>query len=218
MKDKQNSIVKNISQFTNYIEANNFKSILVAVSKYRTENEIIEAARAGQKLFGENRVQEAKVKWPRIKQLYPNIKLHLIGPLQSNKCADAVALFDVIEVIDRKKIIDALAKEAVKQNRFPELLIQVNISNEKQKSGCKIEEIADLINYAESKKLSISGLMCIPKSDSDPTTSFTNMKNICDELSLATCSMGMSNDYKIALKCGSTQIRIGTAIFGPREF
>lgn len=189
---------------------------LVVVSKFHGVDKIIEAVKAGQKVFAENRVQESYAKWPTIKSQYPDIELHLIGALQSNKVAEAVKLFDVIESVDRHKLADLLIKEMRKQQKFIPCLIQINIGKELQKAGVMPEEADDFIKYSVDKGLNIIGLMCIPPENENPEPYFRQMKVLSERHNLKVLSMGMSTDFESAIKCGATQVRVGTAIFGRR--
>ena len=189
---------------------------LIAVSKYRTVDEILLAIDAGQKIFGENKVQEAMKKWPEIREKYPDIELHLIGALQTNKVKEAVKTFDVIEVVDREKLANALLKEMKRQDKYPDCLIQVNTGSESQKAGILPEQADTFISECIEMGLPIKGLMCIPPANEDPKPHFKILKEFCNRHSLDICSMGMSGDYEEAIKCGATHIRVGTAIFGPR--
>lgn len=209
-------IRKNIDKVRSQIAAHNNQTQLVAVSKYRTKEEIIEACKAGQRVFGENRVQEALSKWPEIKQQYPDVTLHLIGHLQTNKIHDALKIFDVIEVVDRKKLADKLKIEIGKLGRNVGCYIQVNTGDEPQKSGVNREEAEDLIEYCKLLGLKVSGLMCIPPADHPSELHFNLLKEIATKHDLHNLSMGMSNDYETAIACGATHIRVGTAIFGAR--
>lgn len=191
---------------------------LVAVSKTQPEEKVREALDAGQRLFGENRVQEAQARWAEIKPLYPDLRLHLIGPLQTNKVKDAVALFDMIETVDREKLALELAKEMKKQERTIPCLIQVNTGGEEQKAGITPESLPAFLNFCLSEcALEIRGLMCIPPLDDSPALHFAFLKKLADENGLGELSMGMSADYEKAIPLGATYIRIGTAIFGQRN-
>ena len=193
------------------------KSInLVAVSKTIDPNFICEAAELGQISFGENKVQEAIYKWPAIKKKYPNTILHMIGPLQSNKVKDAIKIFDIIETLDREKIAIELKKNIDKYNLFPDLFVQVNIGEEKQKHGCKPVETKSFINNCKEYGLLIKGVMAIPPQDEDPAPYFALLTNIAKESNLENISMGMSKDFETAIYLGATSIRIGTKIFGER--
>jgi PLP dependent protein len=191
---------------------------LVAVSKTYFAPDIQQVLDLGQRVFGENRVQEAKQKWPDLQAKYDGIELHLIGPLQSNKAADAVALFDVIQSVDRKSIAQALAKECVKQSRWPKFLVQVNTGLEPQKAGIAPAEADIFIKQCrEGLALNIVGLMCIPPVDEEPSSHFRLLKQIADRNQLKELSMGMSSDFEIAIADGATVVRIGSAIFGSRK-
>jgi pyridoxal phosphate enzyme (YggS family) len=190
---------------------------LVAVTKTVPAAIIEEAIDAGQRLFGENRVQEAQGKWPALKELHPDLELHLIGPLQTNKVRDAVALFDVIETVDRPKLARALAEEMERQGVRPRLFVQVNTGEEPQKAGVAPEETASFIALCrDTFNLTVDGLMCIPPFDEDPLMHFALLAKLAEELDLEELSMGMSGDFAKAIACGATHVRIGTAIFGER--
>lgn len=190
---------------------------LVAVAKTVEEDGIREALLAGQRLFGENRVQEAMRKYPALKARFPDLELHLVGPLQSNKVRDAIQLFDVIQTLDREKLADALAAEQEKGNRIPRLLVQVNTGEEAQKAGVLPREAAALIAYARAKALPVEGLMCIPPAEDDAAPHFALLAKIARDNDLSQLSMGMSGDFELAVKFGATHVRVGTAIFGARE-
>jgi pyridoxal phosphate enzyme (YggS family) len=190
---------------------------LVAVSKTFEADEIRPVLDAGQRIFGENRVQEAQSKWPGLRGDYAGIELHLIGPLQSNKSEDAVALFDVIETVDREKIAAALAAEMKKQNRFPKLYVQVNTGAEPQKAGIEPKEAVAFVKRCRAVHgLTIEGLMCIPPADENPGPHFALLEKIAREAGVEKLSMGMSGDYEIAVGFGATSVRVGSAIFGSR--
>jgi pyridoxal phosphate enzyme (YggS family) len=190
---------------------------LIAVSKTHPAEAVTAAIAAGQKVFGENRVQEAMGKFPALKAQHPDLELHLIGPLQSNKAAEAVALFDVIESVDREKIARALAEEMQKQKRTPRLFIQVNIGEEPQKAGVNPAEIDAFVKLCRDElKLSIEGLMCIPPADKHPAPYFALLREMAKRNNLSQISMGMSGDFETAIQFGATHVRIGTAIFGAR--
>lgn len=191
--------------------------VIIAASKSQPVHAIEELIAKGVSHFGENRVQEAQDKWSALRLRYPEITLHLIGPLQSNKVADAVALFDVIETIDRKKIADAVASESEKQGKQPVCLIQVNIGDEPQKSGIALSEADDFIIYCRNTaQLRIHGLMCVPPAETHPAPYFALLRKIAKRHGLHTLSMGMSGDYEEAIRMGATHIRLGTALFGQR--
>ena len=189
---------------------------LVAVSKTVPETSIRAALACGQRLFGENRVQEAQAKFPPLKHEYPDLQLHLIGPLQTNKVKEAVALFDVIQSLDRVKLADALAQERDKSGRCPRLLLQVNTGEEPQKAGALPQEVASLIVHARKLELPLDGLMCIPPLDDDAAPHFAFLAKLARDHGLLNLSMGMSGDFELAVKFGATHVRVGTAIFGTR--
>jgi PLP dependent protein len=190
---------------------------LIAVSKTFAADAIVPVIAAGQRVFGENRVQEAKAKWPGLISGYPGIALHLIGPLQSNKAREAVGLFEAIHSVDRPSICEALAKEIASQNRRPELFVQVNTGEEPQKAGVAPAE-ADgfLARCRDHYGLQISGLMCIPPLSDAPAPHFALAAKIAARNGLSKLSMGMSADFAIAIQFGATHVRVGSAIFGAR--
>jgi PLP dependent protein len=190
---------------------------LVAVSKTFEADDIRPVIEAGQRVFGENRVQEAQLKWTYLRSDFPDIELHLIGPLQSNKTQEAVALFDVIESIDREKIAAAISLEMKKQNRFPRLYVQVNTGSEPQKAGIEPKDaVAFITRCRDVHGLMIEGLMCIPPADENPGPHFALLEKIAREAQVEKLSMGMSGDYEIAIGFGATSVRVGSAIFGSR--
>jgi pyridoxal phosphate enzyme (YggS family) len=190
---------------------------LVAVSKTFSADDIRPVIEAGQRVFGENRVQEAQAKWPGLKAEQPGIYLHLIGPLQSNKAKEAVALFDTIETVDREKIAAALAAEMEKQGRSPKLFVQVNTGSEPQKAGIDPREaVAFVERCRQTHGLAIEGLMCIPPIDENPGPHFALLEKLAREAGLEKLSMGMSADYETAIAFGATHVRVGSAIFGSR--
>src|SRR4051794_30389404 len=190
---------------------------LVAVSKTFEARAIEPVIAAGQSVFGENRVQEAKSKWPELKGRHPGIELHLIGPLQSNKAREAVTLFDAIHSVDRPSLCEALAKEMARQGRHPLLFVEINTGGEPQKAGV-LPEQADAFIAAcrETYGLTVSGLMCIPPFEEPPAPHFALTAKIAKRNGLAHLSMGMSADFALAIAFGATHVRVGTAIFGPR--
>ncbi len=191
---------------------------LIAVSKFQPEESVREALRSGQRVFGENRVQEAKTKFATIKQETQDIELHLIGPLQTNKAEDAVRLFDVIQTIDRPNLAEAVAKAIRKTGRNPRLYVEVNIGNEPQKAGIAPDKLAEFLTYCREKcGLTITGIMCIPPHDAPPEPFFKAMKILADQHKMSHLSMGMSADFEAALRCGATEVRVGTALFGERK-
>ena len=190
---------------------------LVAVSKTFAADAIKPVIDAGQRVFGENRVQEAKAKWPGLISSYPGLSLHLIGPLQSNKVREAVALFDAIHSVDRPSLCEALAKEFRTQTRRPELFVQINTGEEPQKAGVAPAEADGFIASCREKYgLPISGLMCIPPVDEAPAPHFALTAKIAARNGLKNLSMGMSADFAIAIQMGATHVRVGSAIFGHR--
>jgi PLP dependent protein len=190
---------------------------LVAVSKTYFAPDILPILDVGHRLFGENRVQEAKEKWPDLCATFPGVELHLIGPLQSNKAADAVAQFDVIQTVDRDKIAEALAKEVHKQARTLQFYVQVNTGLEPQKAGV-LPDVADqfIQNCREKYGLNVVGLMCIPPAHEDPRPHFQLLREMAAHNGLAELSMGMSSDFAVAIEEGATVVRVGSAIFGAR--
>lgn len=191
--------------------------ILIAVSKTFGSEHIKPILEAGQEVFGENRVQEAKAKWPLLTASYPRTKLHLIGPLQSNKAAEAVGLFDVIHTVDRPKLATVLAAEIRKQNRLLELFIQVNTGEEPQKGGVTPSEADAFIGFCKQDlALPIMGLMCLPPMDEEPAMHFALLAKIAKRNNLLKLSMGMSTDLEKAIEFGATHVRVGSAIFGER--
>lgn len=190
---------------------------LVAVSKGQEVEKIRAAIVAGHRAFGENRVQEAKNKFVPLRGLCTDIELHLIGPLQTNKAEEAVKLFDVIETLDRPRLAEALAKAMKKTGRKPKFYVQVNIGNEPQKAGVALDQLDTFLSFCrKSCELKIEGLMCIPPHKADPRPFFMQMKELSDQYKFLHLSMGMSDDYEIAVRCGATAVRVGTAVFGKR--
>lgn len=191
---------------------------LVAVSKTQPASAIREALLAGQRLFGENRVQEASEKWPALRDEFPDIRLHLIGHLQTNKAEDAVALFDLIETVDRPKLARALARAMAKLERVLPCYVQVNVGREPQKGGVDPDDAARFVaECREQHGLDIRGLMCIPPVDEDPAPYFRWLAETARSLGLPDVSMGMSADFPEAVAAGATLVRVGTALFGPRQ-
>ncbi len=190
---------------------------LVAVSKTFDAGDIRPVLEAGQRVFGENRVQEAEAKWPDLKAAFPGIDLHLIGPLQSNKAKDAVALFDCIETVDREKIAAELAREMRRQARTPRLYVQVNTGLEPQKAGIDPREAVGFVSRCRDVHgLAIEGLMCIPPADENPGPHFALLAKLAGKAGLSGLSMGMSSDFETAVSFGATSVRVGSAIFGTR--
>lgn len=190
---------------------------LIAVSKTFDGPDIVPVIEAGQRVFGENRVQEARAKWPALRMAWPDVELHLIGPLQSNKAAEAVQLFDAIHTVDRPKIAAAIATEMRRQAKPLKLFAQVNTGREPQKAGIDPDHAdAFLRECRDVHGLEISGLMCIPPAEEDPRPHFDLLAEIARRNGLSQLSMGMSGDYATAIACGATHVRVGSAIFGTR--
>jgi PLP dependent protein len=191
---------------------------LVAVSKTHGADRVRELLHAGQRVFGENRVQEAEGKFPALKAEYPDLELHLIGPLQTNKARDAVALFDVIQSVDRERLAATLAKEMERVGRRPECYVQVNTGEEAQKAGVKPGDVDTFVaSCRDTHRLPIVGLMCIPPVDEEPALHFALLAKMAARNGLGKISMGMSADYETAVRLGATHVRVGTALFGERS-
>jgi pyridoxal phosphate enzyme (YggS family) len=189
---------------------------LIAVSKTHDAPEIQPLIDAGQRVFGENRVQEAQAKWPALRAAHPDIELHLIGQLQSNKAEEAVALFDVIHSLDRPSLLTALAKAMDKAGRRVPCFVQVNIGDEAQKGGCPIADLPAFLASARAADVPLAGLMCIPPADTEAAPFFAMLAKLAADHGLTGLSMGMSGDYETAVMLGATHIRVGTALFGAR--
>jgi pyridoxal phosphate enzyme (YggS family) len=189
---------------------------LIAVSKTRSAQDIAPLILEGQRLFGENRVQEAASKWPALKKQHPQVELHLIGQLQSNKAEEAVALFDVIHSVDRLSLVTALGKAMEKLGRAVPCFIQVNIGAEEQKGGCSVAELPDLLQAAQDAGVPVAGLMCIPPAELEAAPFFALLAELSARHGLAQLSMGMSDDFETAIMLGATYVRVGTALFGER--
>lgn len=189
---------------------------LIAVSKTHDAAAIRPLIAAGQRHFGENRVQEAAAKWPALRAETPDIALHLIGQLQSNKADEAVALFDAIHSLDRSSLVQAVAKACAKAGKRPQLFVQVNIGDEEQKGGCAVADLPALLAEAKAAGLNIEGLMAIPPADVEPAPYFALLDELAGRNGLPLRSMGMSGDYETAVMLGATHVRVGTALFGAR--
>jgi pyridoxal phosphate enzyme (YggS family) len=189
---------------------------LIAVSKTHQANAIQPLIDAGQRVFGENRVQEAQGKWPALKAAHPDIALHLIGQLQSNKAEEAVALFDCVHSLDRPSLLTALAKAMDKTGRQVPCFVQVNIGDEPQKGGCPIADLPALLAAVRATDIPLAGLMCIPPADIEPAPFFALLAKLAGDHGLTGLSMGMSGDYETAVMLGATHVRVGTALFGAR--
>ena len=190
---------------------------LIAVTKGHGADAVRPALEAGHRVFGENRVQEAAAKWPSLRGGFEPVELHLVGALQTNKAAEAVALFDVISCVDRTKLIRALARAMDRSGRRPSFLVQVNTGEEPQKAGCLPDATDSLVAAARGAGLDVTGLMCIPPVDDEPSLHFALLASIAERNGLRDLSMGMSGDYLAAIALGATHVRVGTAIFGPRS-
>jgi PLP dependent protein len=190
---------------------------LVAVSKTHDAAAIAAAIAAGERCFGENRVQEAQAKYPALRAQHPGVELHLIGPLQTNKVKEAVALFDVIETLDRPKLAEALLREMARQQKRPRLFIEVNTGAEPQKAGVAPDAADAFIAECRRSGLTIDGLMCVPPAAEEPALHFALLREIARRNGLTQLSMGMSSDYETAIRFGATHVRVGTAIFGSRQ-
>jgi PLP dependent protein len=192
---------------------------LIAVAKGHGPQSILPVLDAGHRVFGENRVQEAKAKWPPLRERFPDIELHLIGPLQTNKLRDALDLFEVIETLDRVRLADAMKAEMEKRGagRAKSVFVEVNTGEEAQKAGIAPRDVAGFVTYCRDElRLPVVGLMCIPPLDEEPALHFALLKKLASECGLANLSMGMSADFETAIRFGATHVRIGTAIFGER--
>jgi len=190
---------------------------LIAISKTHPVEAIEPLIAAGQRSFGENRVQEAQAKWPPLKAAHPDLRLHLVGQLQSNKAADAVTLFDAIHSLDRPTLAEALARAIQKAGRTPALFVQVNIGAEEQKGGCAISDLPVLLAQCRTLDLAVAGLMCVPPADTEAAPYFALLAKLAKDNGLAGLSMGMSGDYETAAMLGATCVRVGSALFGARD-
>jgi pyridoxal phosphate enzyme (YggS family) len=189
---------------------------LVAVGKAQPPGRIAAALAAGQRAFGENYVQEAAGRWPGLRQQFPDVELHMIGVLQTNKVREALALFDVVQTVDRPRLAEAIAREVQRQGRGPRLLLQVNTGAEPQKAGVPTEGLAELVALCRKLDLRVDGLMAIPPADEDVAFHTALLLKLAHRHELATVSCGMSADYEVAIRFGATHVRIGTAVFGAR--
>ena len=203
LKATQNSLPKEVT--------------LVAISKTKPNTAILEAYLAGQRVFGENKVQEGKEKWHELKIKFDNVKLHMIGKLQTNKVRDCVKYFDFIHSVDNKKLAKKIHDEQKKINKKLKIFVQVNIGEENQKSGITKDKLDELIKYCKEINLDVIGLMCIPPANTDPISYFTEMEELTNNLDFKELSMGMSSDYLKASEYSSTYLRIGSSIFGQRS-
>ncbi|NCP24238.1 MAG: YggS family pyridoxal phosphate-dependent enzyme [Erythrobacter sp.] len=190
---------------------------LIAVSKTRSAEDILPLLEQGQRAFGENRVQEAQAKWPELRERFPDTQLHLIGQLQSNKAEDAAELFDCIHALDRPSLVKALGKAFDKTARRVPCFVQVDVGDEKQKGGCPVADLPALLKLAREADIPVRGLMCLPPADIEPAPFFALLGKLAMDHGLADLSMGMSGDYETAIMLGATHVRVGTALFGPRD-
>jgi PLP dependent protein len=190
---------------------------LIAISKTVPADGIVPLLEAGQRQFGENRVQEAQAKWPALREAYPDVRLHLVGQLQSNKAEDAVALFDAIHAVDRASIVAALARGMEKVGKRPDCFLQVNIGAENQKGGCAITDLPALLTQARAAGLPVVGLMAVPPANTEAAPYFALLAKLGRDHGLPSLSMGMSGDYETAALLGATEVRVGTALFGGRR-
>ena len=211
--DRRQKILEEIAQAAAVAKRDPVEVQLIAVSKGRSAEEIEALIEAGQRDFGENRVQEAQAKWLALGARYPEVRLHEIGRLQSNKAAEAVELFDVIHSLDRRSLLDALVKEAEKADRFPGVYVQVNIGEEEQKGGCAIGEIETLIDAVRASPLPLAGLMAIPPLGVEAAPYFALLAKAARRHDVTGLSIGMSADFKSAVMLGATAVRVGTALF-----
>ncbi|WP_020590408.1 YggS family pyridoxal phosphate-dependent enzyme [Kiloniella laminariae] len=218
IKENLNNIGKQVKAAQEASLMNKGPVTLVAVSKTNPAEAVLEAYEAGQRVFGENRVQEALAKFKPLKVEKPDIVLHLIGPLQTNKCSEAVALFDVIQTIDRIKLVDSLVKEMSKQDRFIPCYIQVNTGEESQKAGVMPADLKALLDHCRTVKLPVIGLMCIPPVDEEAALHFSFLYKLAEEYGLSRLSMGMTGDFETAIRFGATDVRVGSGIFGERDY
>ena len=211
--DRRQHILDRIARAAELVKRDPADVQLIAISKGRPTDQIEPLLEAGQRDFGENRVQEALTKWPPLIERYPDVRLHAIGRLQTNKAADVVRLFDTVHSLDRHSLLEALVKEGGKANGFPAAYVQVNIGEEEQKGGCDIAELGDLVAAARESPLPLVGLMAIPPAGVEPAPYFALLAKLARREGLAGLSMGMSADFACAVMLGATAVRVGTALF-----
>jgi PLP dependent protein len=211
--NRRQKILDGIAQAASVAKRDPVDVQLIAVSKGRTAEEIEALIDAGQRDFGENRVQEAVAKWPALLARHPDVRLHEIGQLQSNKAGEAVKLFDAVHSLDRRSLLDALVKEGGKADRFPAAYVQVNIGEEEQKAGCPIGEIGALVDAVRASPLPVAGLMAIPPINVEPAPYFALLAKLARRHDVKGLSIGMSGDFKVAVMLGATTLRVGTALF-----
>ena len=210
---RREAILQNIASAAKLADRDPTEVRLIAVSKTRSTDEIEALIEAGQRDFGESRVQEALEKWPPLLGRYPDVRLHAIGRLQSNKAGEAVRLFETIHSLDRPSLLEALGKEAERARRYPGVYVQVNIGEEEQKGGCPIDEVGELVDAVRASPLPLAGLMCIPPLGLEPAPFFALLQKLGRRHDVMTFSMGMSADYRQAVMLGATAVRVGTALF-----
>ncbi|MGH6612970.1 YggS family pyridoxal phosphate-dependent enzyme [Sphingomonas sp.] len=215
--DRLTTVIESIARAAALAKRRADEVTLIAVSKTQGNESILPLLAAGQRDFGENRVQEAQAKWPALREVYPETILHLIGQLQSNKAEEAVALFDAIHSVDRPSLVAALARAMDRSGRRPTCFIQVNIGDEEQKGGCAIGDLTALLREARTADLPVAGLMAIPPAGVDAAPYFALLAKIARDQGLAGLSMGMSGDFETAVTIGATHVRVGTALFGARQ-
>jgi PLP dependent protein len=211
--DRRRLVLERITQAATLALREPAEIQLIAVSKGRSAEQIEELIAAGQRDFGENRVQEAACKWPELRARHPNIVLHGIGRLQSNKAGEAVRLFDVIHSLDRRSLLEILVKEAEKAGRVPAVYVQVNIGEEEQKGGCALPEVGSLVDAVRASPLPLAGLMAIPPLGLEPAPYFALLAKVAGRHDVKGLSIGMSADYKAGVMLGATAVRVGTALF-----
>jgi len=211
--DRRQTILAGIARAAELARRDPADIRLIAVSKTRSEEEIEALIAAGQRDFGENRMQEALAKWPPILARHSDVRLHGVGQLQSNKSAEAVGLFDAIHSLDRPSLLGALVKEAQKADRFPAVYVQVNIGEEGQKGGCPIGEVGEMVEIVRASPLTLAGLMAIPPLGLEPSPFFGLLAELARRHDVTGLSMGMSSDYKAAVMLGATAVRVGSALF-----
>jgi pyridoxal phosphate enzyme (YggS family) len=211
--DRRQQILDGIASAAELARRDSAGVQLIAVSKGRSAEEIEPLITAGQRDFGESRVQEALAKWPALLERHPDVRLHGIGRLQSNKAAEAVRLFDVIHALDRRSLLDALVREAESAGRYPSVYVQVSIGEEEQKGGCAIGETGALVEAVRASPLPLAGLMCIPPLGLEPSPYFALLAKLGHRHDVMTFSMGMSSDYQAAVMLGASAVRVGTALF-----
>ena len=218
VSERLSEIIRRAKEASLKAGVDNTPAEIIAVSKRQPDEKIKEALDFGHRLFGENRVQEAITRWTEQKPRYPDLRLHLIGPLQTNKVGEAVAFFDAIETVDRPKLARALASQMSQQKRYPDCYVQVNTGEEPQKSGIFPSQAENFINFCRFEcKINIIGLMCIPPINEEAAMHFALLRKIAEKNNIKKLSMGMSSDFETALEFGATSVRIGSAIFGERN-